>query len=118
MPIARTSALHARRFAALGDPTRLQVFRLIARSPLSVAEVAERLPVSRPAVSQHLKVLADAGLVRYESMGTRNLYRPDPDGVATLRDFIDSLWDVGLARFQLHAEALARSRAATAKEKP
>ena len=119
MPNARTAALHARRFAALGDPTRLQVFTLIARSPLSVAEVAERLPVSRPAVSQHLKVLADAGLVQCESIGTRNLYRPDPDGVATLRGFIDSLWDVGLARFKAHAEALARSRAATpAKEKP
>jgi DNA-binding transcriptional ArsR family regulator len=109
----------ARRFAALGDPTRLQVFTLIARAPLSVAEVAERLPVSRPAVSQHLKVLADAGLVERESIGTRNLYRPHSDGVASLRDFIDSLWDVGLARFQAHAEALARRRVATtSKEKP
>jgi DNA-binding transcriptional ArsR family regulator len=113
------AALHARRFAALGDPTRLSVFTLIARAPLSVAEVAERLPVSRPAVSQHLKVLADAGLVQRESVGTRNLYRPDTDGIATMRDFIDSLWDVGLARFKAHAEALARSRAAhSAKEKP
>ena len=80
---------------------------------------AERLPVSRPAVSQHLKVLADAGLVQRESIGTRNLYRPDTDGIATMRDFIDSLWDVGLARFKAHAEALARSRAAIhPKEKP
>jgi DNA-binding transcriptional ArsR family regulator len=118
MTTARTSALQARRFAALGDPTRLQVFTLIARSPLSVAEVADRLPVSRPAVSQHLKVLADAGLVQCEPIGTRNLYRPDPDGIATMRDFIDSLWDVGLARFKAHAEALARRRAAgPAKEK-
>jgi DNA-binding transcriptional ArsR family regulator len=115
--LAQTSA---RRFAALGDPTRLQVFALIARSPLSVAEVAARLPVSRPAVSQHLKVLADAGLVQMESVGTRNLYRPDADGVATLRDFIDSLWDVALARFKLQAETVARQRAAaqrTAREK-
>jgi DNA-binding transcriptional ArsR family regulator len=104
--------LQARRFAALGDPTRLSVFRLIARSPLSVGDVAGRLPVSRPAVSQHLKVLADAGLVQRDSVGTRNLYRPDPDGIATMRDFIDSLWDVGLACFKAHAEALARSRAA------
>ncbi|HEX4233619.1 MAG TPA: metalloregulator ArsR/SmtB family transcription factor [Caldimonas sp.] len=111
--------LQARRFAALGDPTRLLVFTLIARSPLSVAEVAGRLPVSRPAVSQHLKVLADAGLVQRDSVGTRNLYRPDPDGIATMRDFIDSLWDVGLARFKAHAEALARNRAAhPRKEKP
>src|SRR6478609_5836992 len=111
MSSARSSTTaQARRFAALGDPTRLQVFTLIARSPLSVSEVAERLPVSRPAVSQHLKVLADAGLVRCESIGTRNLYRPDGDGVATLRDFIDSLWDVALARFKAQAEALARGR--------
>ena len=119
MTSARTAAVHARRFAALGDPTRLAVFTLIARSPLSVAEVAQRLPVSRPAVSQHLKVLADAGLVQRDSVGTRNLYRPDTDGIATMRDFIDSLWDVGLARFKAHAEALARSRAAhPPKEKP
>ncbi|HVO07070.1 MAG TPA: metalloregulator ArsR/SmtB family transcription factor [Burkholderiaceae bacterium] len=103
---------NARRFAALGDPTRLQVFALISRAPLSVSEVAAQLPVSRPAVSQHLKVLADAGLVQLESVGTRNLYRPDTDGVATLREFIDSLWDVGLARFKLQAEKVARQRAA------
>ncbi len=102
---------NARRFAALGDPTRLQVFALISRSPLSVAEVAAQLPVSRPAVSQHLKVLADAGLVQHDTVGTRNHYRPDADGVATLRGFIDSLWDVGLARFQLQAEKVARQRA-------
>jgi DNA-binding transcriptional ArsR family regulator len=119
MPTAKTAALHARRFAALGDPTRLAVFTLIARSPLSVAEVAGKLPVSRPAVSQHLKVLANAGLVQRDSVGTRNLYRPDPDGIATMRDFIDSLWDVGLARFKARAEAIARGRLAhPAKEKP
>jgi hypothetical protein len=61
-------------------------------------------------VSQHLKVLADAGLVLFDSVGTRNLYRPDTDGVASLRDFIDSLWDVGLARFKLQAEKVARER--------
>ena len=106
----------ARRFAALGDPTRLRVFALIARSPLSVAEVAAQLPVSRPAVSQHLKVLADAGLVQVESVGTRNLYRPDSDGVATLRDCIDSLWDVALARFKLQAEKVARQRASVQRK--
>lgn len=116
---SRQIALQARRFAALGDPTRLQVFTLITRAPLSVAEVADRLPVSRPAVSQHLKVLAEAGLVQRESVGTRNLYRPDTDGVATMREFIDSLWDVGLARFKARAESLARVAATTPrKEKP
>ena len=109
---AALAQANARRFAALGDPTRLQVFALISRAPLSVAEVAAQLPVSRPAVSQHLKVLADAGLVSLESAGTRNLYRPDTDAVASLRDFIDSLWDVGLARFKLQAEKVARERAA------
>jgi len=118
LPIVQANA---RRFAALGDPTRLQVFALISHAPLSVAEVAAQLPVSRPAVSQHLKVLADAGLVQLESVGTRNLYQPDPDGVATLRDFIDSLWDVGLVRFKLQAEKVARQRAAEQRknrEKP
>ena len=61
-------------------------------------------------MSQHLKVLADAGLVQLESIGTRNHYRPDSDGVASLRDFIDSLWDVGLARFKLQAEKVTRER--------
>jgi DNA-binding transcriptional ArsR family regulator len=112
----RQAAVQARRFAALGDPTRLQVFALIARSPLSVAEVAEQLPVSRPAVSQHLKVLADAGLVQCDVVGTRRHYRPDTDGIATVREFIDGLWDVGLARFKARAEALARTTPPT-KEK-
>lgn len=116
---ARRLSIAARRFAALGDPTRLQVFTLLSRQSLSVAELAERLPVSRPAVSQHLKVLADAGLVGCDPVGTRNIYRPDADGVASVRDFIDGLWDVGLARFKQEAETLARRRAAPSrKEKP
>ena len=102
-------ALSARRFAALGDPTRLQVFLLLSREPQSVAEVARYTSVSRPAVSQHLRVLGEAGLVARESIGTRNLYRPDADGVASMRGFFDSLWDVGLARFKSAAEAVARS---------
>jgi DNA-binding transcriptional ArsR family regulator len=104
---------------ALSDPTRRLVFERILAAPRPVAAIAEGLPVSRPAVSQHLKVLADAGLVQCESVGTRNLYRPDTDAIATMRDFIDSLWDVGLARFKAHAEAIARNRAAhSSKEKP
>lgn len=104
---ATAPAAHARRFAALGDPTRLEVFRLLSTGPLSVADIANRLPVSRPAVSQHLRVLADAGLVTFDAVGTRNIYRPNSDAVASMRDFIDSLWDVGLARFQAAAEAAA-----------
>lgn len=102
--------LQAQRFAALGDPTRLEVFRLISREPLAVAEVAARLPVSRPAVSQHLAVLMRAGLARCEVRGARHVYGPDADGVASMRDFIDSLWSVGLARFKAEAEAIARQR--------
>lgn len=100
--------LQARRFAALGDPTRLQVFRLVLQQGQSVTELAENLPVSRPAVSQHLRILADAGLVTHQAQGTRHVYRPQPDAVASMRDFIDSLWDVGLARFKAQAEAAAR----------
>lgn len=102
--------LQARRFAALGDPTRLEVFRLLSRSPQSVTEIASRLPVSRPAVSQHLKVLADAGLVSFDTVGTRNVYRPNSETVASMRDFIDGLWGIGLDRLRKVAEAAARKR--------
>lgn len=105
-----TRLLQARRFAALGDPTRLEVFHLLSRGPLSVAEIASQLPVSRPSVSQHLKVLADAGLVAFDSVGTRNIYRPDSDAVISMRDFIDGLWSIGLDRFRTAAEAVARER--------
>ena len=99
--LARTNA---RRFAALGDPTRLQVFALISRAPLSVAEVAAQLPVSRPAVSQHLKVLKDAGLVGDRAEGTRRVYYIDPHRLAALRAWLDSFWDDALASFQAEAE--------------
>jgi DNA-binding transcriptional ArsR family regulator len=101
---------------ALGDPTRQAILDLLLEGPQPVGELAALLPVSRPAVSQHLKVLADAGLVQVESAGTRNLYRPDSDGVATLRDCIDSLWDVALARFKLQAEKVARQRASVQRK--
>jgi DNA-binding transcriptional ArsR family regulator len=108
----------ARRFAALGDPTRLQVFELVTRGPISVGDLAARLPVSRPAVSQHLKVLTDAGLVRHDAVGTRHVYVPQTDGVASLREFLDSLWNVGLARFKSEAEAMARRRKPSASKEP
>jgi DNA-binding transcriptional ArsR family regulator len=101
---------------ALADPTRREIFERLRRGPQPVGRIAEGLHVSRPAVSQHLKVLADAGLVQVESAGTRNLYRPDSDGVATLRDCIDSLWDVALARFKLQAEKVARQRASVQRK--
>lgn len=100
-------SVQARRFAALGDPTRLEVFHLVSRSPRAVSEIAEHLPVSRPAVSQHLKVLAEAGLVSFDAVGARNIYRPNAEAIASMRTFIDSVWDVGLSRFQAAAEGAA-----------
>ena len=79
-------------FAALADPTRRQVFERLARKPLSVGAIAEELPVSRPAVSQHLKILKDAGLVSERAAGTRRIYRLNPAAVAALRDQLDAFW--------------------------
>jgi DNA-binding transcriptional ArsR family regulator len=89
----------------LGDPTRRAIFELLARRPRSVGELAEQVPVSRPAVSQHLKVLKDGGLVVARSEGTRRVYRLNPDGVAALRAYLDRIWDEALVAFQKAAEA-------------
>lgn len=89
---------------ALGDPTRRAIFELLVSRPCAVGELAERLPVSRPAVSQHLKVLKEAGLVRDSAVGTRRLYRLDPDGVAAIRAYLDQLWDTALDAFKTAVE--------------
>jgi DNA-binding transcriptional ArsR family regulator len=89
---------------ALGDPTRRAVFEHLADGPRAVGEIAEALPVSRPAVSQHLKVLKDAGLVRATPQGTRRLYAVDPDGLAQVRAYFDRFWDRALANFKELAE--------------
>jgi DNA-binding transcriptional ArsR family regulator len=91
----------------LGDPTRRAIFELLARRPRSVGELADQLPVSRPAVSQHLKKLEDGGLVVARSEGTRRVYRLNPDGVAGLRAYLDRIWDEALVAFQKAAEAAA-----------
>jgi DNA-binding transcriptional ArsR family regulator len=90
--------------SALADPTRRQVFELLRRGPRPVGELAGELPVSRPAVSQHLKVLKDAGLVREQRDGTRRLYAPNGDGLAALRDYLDEYWDEALSAFKTAAE--------------
>jgi len=90
----------------LGDPTRRAIFELLARKPCSVGELAKRLPVSRPAVSQHLRVLKDGGLVASRSEGTRRVYRLDPDGVGALRAYLDGIWGEALRAFQMAAEAV------------
>ena len=95
---------------ALADPTRRSVFELVARAPGAVGELAHQLPVSRPAVSQHLRVLKDAGLVIDESAGTRRLYRIDPSGVQPLRDYLDQFWTNALDRFAAAAERREREQ--------
>ena len=89
---------------ALGDPTRRAIFELLTIRPAAVGELAAQLPVSRPAVSQHLKVLKEAGLVRDSAAGTRRLYQVDPDGVAAIRAYLDQLWDTALAAFKQAVE--------------
>jgi DNA-binding transcriptional ArsR family regulator len=89
---------------ALGDPTRRTIFERLTDRPLAVGELAEELPVSRPAVSQHLKVLKEAGLVVDEPSGTRRLYRVDPDGLADLRAYLDGFWNRALRAFKDAAE--------------
>ena len=88
----------------LGDPTRLAIFERLRSGPLAVGELAGQLPVSRPAVSQHLKVLKQAGLVSDEAVGTRRLYRVEPEGLTELRRFLDGFWDAALASFKQQAE--------------
>jgi DNA-binding transcriptional ArsR family regulator len=85
---------------ALGDPTRQAIFERLAARPRAVGELAQDLPVSRPAVSQHLKVLKDAGLVADRREGTRRIYQLDPAGVGALRAELDRFWNQALAAYK------------------
>jgi DNA-binding transcriptional ArsR family regulator len=89
---------------ALGDPTRREIFELVAAGPRSVGELAGALPVSRPAVSQHLKVLKDAGLVSDRPVGNRRIYQMDPRGIKDLRAYLDHFWNQALAAFKATVE--------------
>jgi DNA-binding transcriptional ArsR family regulator len=89
---------------ALGDPTRRAIFERLADRPRAVGELASELPVSRPAVSQHLKVLKDAGLVTDRRAGNRRIYQLDPDGVGALREYLDGFWNRSLAAFKAAVE--------------
>ena len=89
---------------ALGDPTRMAIFQKLAGGAVPVNELARTLPVSRPAVSQHLRVLKDAGLVTDSKSGTRRLYQLNPEGVARLRAHFDQMWTKALSAFQKTAE--------------
>ena len=95
---------------ALADPTRRAVFERLRAGPVSVTDIAAELPVSRPAVSQHLKVLKDAGLVRDEADGTRRLYEVDARGIEELREWLDTFWDDALEAFKAEAERSAKLR--------
>ena len=91
-------------FDALGDPTRRAIFERLARGPTAVGQLARELPVSRPAVSQHLRVLKRAGLVSDQREGSRRLYEIDLEGVEALRAYLDSFWTDALAAFKQAAE--------------
>lgn len=91
-------------FNALGDPRRRELFERLSKSPLAVSELSKGLPVSRPAVSQHLKVLKKAGLVKVRKQGTRNIYYVNPDGVQAMRNYLDKFWNKALLAFKEAAE--------------
>jgi DNA-binding transcriptional ArsR family regulator len=95
---------------ALADPTRRRMVEQLSRGPSTVGELAGALPVSRPAVSQHLRVLLEAGLVSYRSQGTRNVYRLEPAGFDTLRIWLDRFWRDVLDAFESHADEQSMER--------
>jgi DNA-binding transcriptional ArsR family regulator len=91
-------------FTALADPTRRAIFERVAAKPASVSELAHGLPVSRPAVSQHLRVLKDARLVRDTPVGTKRIYEIDPAGLAEIRRYFEQFWTTSLSAFRAAAE--------------
>src|SRR6478735_12734467 len=95
---------YARALQALGDPTRRAVLEELRDGPRAVGELAARLPVSRPAVSQHLRVLKEPGLVTERQNGTRRLYRVEPDGLDELREYLEGFWQQAIANFKAAAE--------------
>jgi DNA-binding transcriptional ArsR family regulator len=102
---------HGAVLTALADPTRRAIFERIAGSPSAVGDLARQLPVSRPAVSQHLKVLKSAGLVTDHADGTRRIYSVDSAGVAAIRDYFEQFWQQSLARFKAAASQPTREDA-------
>ena len=98
----RLAAIEA--FGALGDPTRRAIFERVAARPSAVGDLARGMPVSRPAVSQHLRVLKEAGLVSETPEGTRRIYRLDPRGIAAMRDWLEAHWTSALDAFKAFAD--------------
>jgi len=98
---------YANALTALADPTRRRIFERLRSGPQAVGALARKMPVSRPAVSQHLKVLKEAGLVADRPDGTRRVYYIDPDGLGALRAWVDQFWDRALENFQAELELRA-----------
>jgi DNA-binding transcriptional ArsR family regulator len=98
-------SIHIGSFAALADPTRRTIFERVAERPSAVGDLARGLPVSRPAVSQHLRVLKEAGLVTETAQGTRRIYRLDPRGIGAMRDWLDAHWALALQSFKEFADS-------------
>jgi DNA-binding transcriptional ArsR family regulator len=93
----------------LADPTRRAIFECLARRPMAVGQLSDQLPVSRPAVSQHLKVLKQAGLVSDHADGTRRIYQIDPAGLEAIRGYLDTMWSQAMHGFELAARRVAQS---------
>jgi DNA-binding transcriptional ArsR family regulator len=103
-------------FEALGEPVRRRILELLHDGPTPVGQLAERLPVGRPAVSKHLRVLSDAGLIEHHSVGTRNLYALAPDGMAAAQQWLARTWDTALAAYA--AEVSRHSQREAAADQP
>lgn len=99
LPFVQTDGAGEQAWDAMGDKTRRAILERLSERPCAVGELAEQLPVSRPAVSQHLKVLKDTGLVSDETVGTRRIYRLNPAGVQALRDQLETFWNRAIANF-------------------
>ncbi len=97
-------------FHALGDPTRRSIFEKLRQGPLSVGHIAEGMRVSRPAVSQHLKVLKDAKLISLKTIGNNNIYELDREGIIAMRNYLDKFWDNALANFKALAEQTEKQK--------
>ena len=100
----------SQQIAALGDSMRREIFEMLAANPSAVGDIARRLPVTRSAVSQHLRVLKEAGLVEQRVFGTRHVYHVSLAGLASLRDYFDSLWETALSDYKAVAEDLYKKK--------
>ncbi len=100
----------AKAFNALGDPTRRAIFEKLHDRPLAVVDIADGLPVSRPAVSQHLKVLKEAKLITLKTDGTKNIYAIEREGILAMRDYLDQFWGEALTNFKQLAEQIEKDK--------